>query len=283
MRWAVPWLILLAACLDNAGPTTLMAFDTTSAAPVTSAPVPVDTTSPGSACLQGESTFTRSGEIPVELPEGEPDAARVTDARVESEEGCDRLTISLATEGGAPARVAGLVRASIVEAPGVVRVRLDPNVAATAVLDRLLERPLLHSLYVVRSLLGDSYVDVHLADPAEARVFVDRAPALVTVDLRSGSSLGGSRLVARDVVVLLTRTSELTYPLEVVGYSLGGPVTVVLRSDGQASDPWAPTTTDGGGTWAEFDASITEGPTGDVTLEVTGPSGTVVQIRIEIS
>jgi hypothetical protein len=115
------------------------------------------------------------------------------------------------------------------------------------------------------------YVDVHLADAAEAHVSLLREPARVVVDLRPG---GGALPPppARDarVVVLEPRGGPASYPLTVTGYSRTFEANVVARLEQGGEEVFETFTTATAwvDAWGHYSLSIPRGPAGPVTLHV---------------
>ncbi len=77
---------------------------------------------------------------------------------------------------GAPATEPGGVRAELLRYKSIIRLRLDDLVATTAIADRVVERDLVDRVYVVRSLDGDLYVDIHLGSAVLARASMNSIP-----------------------------------------------------------------------------------------------------------
>ncbi len=264
---AAALLLVVAAC---EGTPSSQLPPTSSSSTTTTAPTAlVPTTRPSPACLTGELAFVEvPGELPISLPEGEPDAGHISGWSLVEDGACDRLTISLATEGGAPARVAGEVKASLLGTEGVLRLTFDPHVQTSAVVDQVFEGSFVSRGYVVRSLDGSLFVDLHLSRPASARVFVDRSPAVVTIDLAEGSTLFVGPAAAEDAVIIAPADPRQSYPLELSGYMRTPDIDILLTGEGVEPEPVDAELADGQGLWAAYEAVIDDGPIGIVTLEV---------------
>lgn len=223
-------------------------------------------------CLLGE-PFVADGAV--EVRDAEPgDAVQTGSLRWERYEGCERFVIDLRDEDGNPADRAGRVTAEVLRDLGVVRVQLhdvergDANLA-----DAELDGPLARGAYVVTSPDGRwKFVDVHLAEPAEAFLATLDDPARVIVDLRPG---GGPvpDPVPREhqVVVLEPRPGEdVAYPLTVTGYARTFEANVVVRLERDGQDVYDDFTTATGwaDAWGHFTFTIDDGPTGPITLHV---------------
>jgi hypothetical protein len=221
-------------------------------------------------CLEGE-PFVASGAIPV--AGGTEDAARVSDLRWEPHEGCERFVIDFAAGEGQPASAPGSVSAELLRDLGVVRVMLpglrqvDPGATDASFTGSLAWRA-----FVVRAPDGrDTYVDLHLAGPAEAHVAVLESPARVVVDLRpGGAALPGPPVTHDRVIVLRPRPGEATYPLEVAGYARTFEANVVARLARNGEEVFEDFTTATAwvDTWGYFTITIPRGPSGTVTLHV---------------
>jgi hypothetical protein len=238
----------------------------------TAAGIPDTATAGGEpVCLAG-GPFVADGDIAVSAA-GPADARQVGAVRHEPYEGCERVVIDLLGDGGTPAVGTGDIAAEVVRELGLVRVTLRAvQAAAPPATDTILNGDLAHAAYTVLSPDGRwVWVDVHLADAAEARVSTLDDPGRVVVDLRPG----GQPLrepPARDtrVVVLEPRPGATSYPLAVTGYARTFEANVVMRLEQDGEDVFEDFTTSTG--WAEawgwFSITVEEGPTGDVVLRV---------------
>ena len=76
-------------------------------------------------------------------------------------------------------------------------------------------------LFVVRSLGGGSFIDLHLAAPAQARIHLDGSPARVTLDLQPGIVEYPVSATVSDLVVVVTPlvADVVTPTIEVTGYT----------------------------------------------------------------
>lgn len=218
------------------------------------------------------------GELPISLQEGEPDASHLASWSLTSEEGCERLRISLSTAGGAPARQAGEVKALILREEGVIRIMLDPAIETTSVVDHRFEGSLVEASFVVRSQEGLLFVDLHLAAPSAARVFVDRSPAVITIDLAPGAEPIGSPEVGDQVVITQPTGFTQTYPLRVQGYARSSLVTAQVRSSQTGSELVEDETSSLGDLWGEYDLVVPTGPVGTVSLVVNGSEGAATKV-----
>ncbi|MDH3260725.1 MAG: Gmad2 immunoglobulin-like domain-containing protein [Acidimicrobiia bacterium] len=262
-------LALFAACTDPAATTTSSATSTTTIAPTPSTIAAVPDLPP---CLAGDQAFATDGALARGLLDGgESDAELVAGLSWTAFDGCERLVIEFATAGGAPATEPGGVRAELLRDLGIIRLRLDSRVTSTAIADRVVERQLVDQVYVVRSLDGDLYVDIHLGSAVVARASINRSPAEVIVDLRAG----GPELVARPIVtdtaiVIIPTAPKAEYPFMVEGYARTSEATVVLRIlEGNRLDREdVAAVADYLITWGEFRFEVPEGPNGNIDVFV---------------
>ncbi|MDP8959071.1 MAG: Gmad2 immunoglobulin-like domain-containing protein [Actinomycetota bacterium] len=259
-------LFLLAACAVGEPETA------TTVAQPTSAPEETSTTgtSAGAPCLEQEADFVEDGVIGLLGDEG-GDAGRVAALRWAGHEGCERLVVELATADGAPATAGGLVEAEILRDLGVVRLRLADLVAATAVADSAFDGTLATRAFVVRSLDGQLFVDLHLGSAALARAIALRSPARVVVDLRPGGSELPPAPPSSDLVVVLApRGGRASFPMDVYGYARTFEANVIarVRQDGKLEHEEFTTAADWVNTWGQFTLTLQEGPEGPAELFV---------------
>jgi hypothetical protein len=143
--------------------------------------------------------------------------------------------------------------------------RLDDLVATTAIADRVVERDLVDRVYVVRSLDGDLYVDIHLGSAVLARASINRSPAEVIVDLQPGGpELGARPLITDNVVVISPTGGQAAYPVTVDGYARTFEAAVVLRirAEGELAVEEVATAADYLVTWGEYQFEVPDGPQG---------------------
>lgn len=255
----------------------------------TPTPRPIDETA---VCLEGGG-FEESGVL-FEDRAGAGDAVTVGGFRWAAHEGCERVVIELEGGNGEPADSTGPVRAKLLRDLGVVRVHLLQD----AELEQLTDAPadadlggdLLSRAFVVWSLEGRPFVDIHLGAASLARVLVLESPARVVVDVQPGGPDLTAVPVADDRVVVLgphPGAEPLSYPLRVSGYSRTVEANVIARLR-TGEDTEAETSTTAAAwaqTWGEFVLEIEEGPTGEVELFVgeISQEGTEEGVRFELT
>ncbi len=195
----------------------------TDSEPTTTRPEPVTTTAPTTtlplvAGCPDEGEFVEDGTI-ASFDQDQSDSSVIGQISWRAEEACETFTFSFVTSEGAPATTPPTVTAAYVEGVPVIRVTVDAD--QTIITDQLVETGLIDRLYVVRSLEGGSFIDLHLAAPAQARIHVDGSPARVTLDLQPGIVEYPIAATASDIVVLVTPldTGVVTPTIEVTGYA----------------------------------------------------------------
>ena len=195
----------------------------------------------------------------------------VTGLRWTGHEGCEQIVVELATAGGAPATEPGGVRAELLRDRGIIRLRLDDLVGSTAVADQVVDRDLVDRVFVVRSLAGDLFVDIHLGSGVLARASVNQSPAEIVVDLQPGGSELESRPLVADTTVVVSPTgNRVEYPFFLEGYARTFEATVIMRiRQGDRLDVEDVTSAaDYLVTWGEYRFDIPSGPNGKVEVFV---------------
>ncbi|HEY6627903.1 MAG TPA: Gmad2 immunoglobulin-like domain-containing protein [Acidimicrobiia bacterium] len=254
---ALAGLLLLAACLPTTAATT-----TSIAAPATTtttvgAPTTVAITEPVLGCADA-SDFLESGQV-VRIDQPSTDASILGLISWDVTGGCERFRLDFETNEGAPATTPPSVAVEFLDSGQILRIHLDLD--RTVLTDQLVETPLVDRLYVVRSLDGGLFVDLHLAGPSQARAEVRNSPSGLTVELQMGiQPLTGAVTIADQVVVVEPSPgAETGTNFEVSGYArtFEGTVVVIANPAGvgtgggnstQAAD-WAET-------WGEFQTTI---------------------------
>lgn len=182
---------------------------------------------------------------------------------------CEVLAIWFQTAEGAPATTPPSAEVAYLQSQQIIRVHLD--VAATSLIDQLVETPLVDRLFVVRGVDGDFFVDLHLASPAQARARVDTSPARLLVYLQPGlvPFQGTAAVGDRVVVTVPLAGSAAQRVLQVSGYARTGEaeVIVIATAGGTLVSQDSATAADQTGAWGEFRATI-DLPARDISLFV---------------
>jgi hypothetical protein len=201
--------------------------------------------------------------------------------------------VDFLTAGGAPAATLGPTSTDFRPEAGIVRITLPAAVSASAIADTTIDGTAIRRAFVVRTRDGNLAVDVHLAAGAvvAVRSTETRSPAQVIVDVKpdaAGIPRVDAPAVAENVVVLSPGPGPITYPITVTGYARTFEANVVARirgSDGVGAEE-VTTATDWLAAWGEFAVTITDGPTGEVTLfvgEDSAEDGTEIGVRLDLN
>ena len=146
--------------------------------------------------------------------------------------------------------------------PVVLRITIGDSVGASAISSQAVDG-LADRIFVVSGADGGTFLDVHLAEPAFARVDAATAPGRIVIELRAGGpGYGSFPLLGGDLVVIDRPLGAATYPFSVSGYVRRGEgsVTATLDIDGEAITLEAPHgSTDS--TWGSFVILVPDGPT----------------------
>lgn len=276
MKRLVPAVVLLlGACTPAATDLT----PTATVPPTSQTTTTTATTEPVDApdCLAGDLPFAESG-IAAALDSPQHDAITIGGIRWQPEQACERIMIEFLAEGGSPATRLGPVGVTVAQGSRVVRVSLPEAVAASAIGDSLLNGSLVHHVYVVEGIEDGLVVDLHLAQPAAARAFTTTSPSRLIIDLRpiaDGAATAPQNATA-DVVLSSPRPGPELYPLRVAGYARPGvgAVQVTLRDQlGVVALSRSVSTVSSQHVWRAFTMTISDGPSGSVTVEVTADTG----------
>jgi hypothetical protein len=185
-----------------------------------------------------------------------------------------RVVIAFARADSTPATGVGIVHGEIVRDEGFVRVWLPDEVQGALAVQDLAVGPIAGPVYVVRSLDGPWFVDIHLAAPARARLDVAHDPAAAVVDLvRGGEPLPAPAAFGPNAVLLAPRAGEVFGDLEITGYArtFEASVSVRLHRDGRAIADTFTTAADYVYAWGEFRARLAAPAPGPCSLFVGEP------------
>lgn len=245
----------------------------TSSEATTTRPEPVITTAPTTtlplvAGCPDEGEFVEDGMIAA-FDQDQSDSSVIGHISWKADEACETFIFSFVTSEGAPATTPPTVAAFYVEGVPVIRVAVDAD--QTIITDQLVETGLIDRLFVVRSLEGGSFIDLHLAAPTQARMHIDGSPARVTLGLQPGIVEYPTVAAYSDLAVVLTPVdAELVSPtLLVSGYTrtFESNVMIIATAGDQLVAETNTTAAGGLETWGEFRANIAL-PTGEVSLFV---------------
>ena len=261
-------IVVLAACSPN----------DTDSEPATTGPEPVTTTAPTTtlplvAGCPDEGEFVEDGTI-ASFDQDQSDSSVIGQISWRADEACETFTFSFVTSEGAPATTPPTVTAAYVEGVPVIRVAVDAD--QTIITDQLVETGLIDRLYVVRALEGGSFIDLHLAAPAQARVHIGGSPARITLDLQPGIVEYSIAATVSDLVVVVTPldTDVVRPTTEVTGYArtFESNVMIIATAGDQLVAEMNTTAAGGLETWGEFRALVVL-PLGEVSLFVGDENG----------
>ena len=262
MVWVPVVTLAMSACAGGAVTPT-----TTSAATTTSSPTPTSTLPPVVEC-PGAGDFGEGSGIARVDGEG-ADASHLGRVSWATSEQCESFVFEFETSEGAPAT--SVPDISIDHLSTLQVIRISMGIDAAVITDQLVETELVDRLYVVRSLDGSMFVDLHLSAPAAARARAQSSPAVLTVDLRPGflEFTGASSIDDQTVVVSPSQRGAVDSVTTFSGYSRAFEATVlVIATQGDVVVTEASTTAaDAQETWGEFSVEVPL-PLGEVSVLV---------------
>ena len=255
--------LLLGACTG-----TDFGGTTTSSQSAATNPAPSSTLPPVVQC-PGSGEFEEGGGI-VDVDGEDSDASQLGRISWETSDQCETFFFVLETPEGAPATAVPDIRIDHLESFQVIRISL--GIAGAVLTDQLVETALVDRLYVVRSLEGGIFVDLHLNAPAAARASVSSSPVTLAVDLRPGfvEFAGTSAIGAKTVVVSPPSGAAVEAASQITGYSrtANSNVIVIATQEDVVVFQSADTTSVGDAeTWGEFRTDLTL-PPGDTSIFV---------------
>lgn len=278
-------MLLLPACSLEQQPTVTApppATTTSTFLPTTGPPeegtAPTSTLPEEEACPEGDVMLADGRLMQFDRPQSE--GTRIAGITWDTTGGCHTLTISFATEDGAPATSPPSLDARLMRNLGILRI--DTAATASVVVDQRVEEGWVDRLFVPQREATDDeayrFIDLVLSGPAVARARILSSPARLVIELQPGGPEVGRPLVSPQVVVVEPGSAAVAEPvLDVTGYStgeLGSLQLAVLDGDqevvGEALD-LEPSPT----VWREFSFPFQVGTTYD-TLRVTTEDGSVV-------
>ncbi|HEY7823567.1 MAG TPA: Gmad2 immunoglobulin-like domain-containing protein [Acidimicrobiia bacterium] len=240
-------LVLIAGCTGAGTGSTVTSSSTTSTTRGTST-----TSLPPVVECPGVGEFEEGGNI-ADIPAETSDSRNIGQISWERNDRCETFHFEFVTSEGAPATTAPGLSVDHLESFQVIRVRLDIE---TAVLEeQLVETGLVDRLYVVRSLSGDLFVDLHLSEPVAARATVSSSPARLSLELRPGIvPFTGASTIGEDLVLTSPAQNEVADDIQLLGYArtATGEVTAVATQDDSVVTEATATTADAAGSWGEF-------------------------------
>lgn len=244
-------VVLLAACAEpDSDPTTttlqsLRGTDSTT------------TTQPLIAGCPADEQFFESGLV-AESDNVGSDSATIGLISWQAEEACETFEIEFESTEGAPATTPPTVSARFLDDIGVLR--LSTSASDTVITDQLVETPLVERLYVVRAIDGGTFIDFHLAAPAQARIELDNSPARLTLELQPGIVEYTSAPTITDQLILISpiEDSEVPLALSVSGYTreLESDLLLIATQGNDVIDEVSATTASATVAWSAFSGSL---------------------------
>ncbi|MGD2043738.1 MAG: Gmad2 immunoglobulin-like domain-containing protein [Acidimicrobiia bacterium] len=266
-----------AACTGSASPTTI---STTTSLPGSTSTLPPPIDCPGAGDFEeGGGIADVEGEL--------SDSSLLGSISWDVNDRCESFVFEFETSEGAPATSVPDIQIGHLDSFQVIRISLGVNAAVLT--DQLVETDLVERLYVVRSLEGGLFVDLHLSSPAGARARVQSSPATLTVDLRPGlvEFVGTAETGENVVLVSPTPATEVGTTTELSGYSrtFEANVTVIVTQIDEVVVETSTIAADYIETWGEFRTELTL-PPGDVSVfvgEASPEDGSLSGITVDLT
>lgn len=272
---------LLAACTGNGvSPTTSTVPATTSTASVPASTLPPVVECPGVGEFQ-------EGRSIAEIDGTGSDTRSLGRISWETSDQCESFQFDFETSEGAPATSVPDIQIDHLESFQVVRIGMD--IDSAVITDQLVETNLVERLFVVRSLSGEMFVDLHLVEPAAVRASSSSSPARLKVELRPGFVPFSGESAIDDRVVLTSPTSgsEVDASTQFLGYSrtFEANVLAIATQDGAVVAESTATAADYLETWGEYRVQLVL-PPGAVSVfvgEASPEDGSLDGITVDLS
>lgn len=216
------------------------------------------------------------------------DATRLGRLSWERSEQCESFVFEFETSEGAPAT--SVPDISVDHLPSLQVIRISMGVTSSVITDQLVETDTVDRLYVVTSLDGAMFVDLHLKTPAAARARVQSSPGVLTIDLRpgfldfNGVSTGNELVVSVDPPT----GSEVGNVTTFSGYTraVDSAVMVIVTQGDTVITETTTTAADSSDGWGEFEVELilpqgnTEVFLGESDPENGGLSGVILDLTV---
>lgn len=275
--------LIFAACTAQSPSVTTLPPPTTSSTSTpatstasTSATLPVDTTSPSEDCPEGD-VMVADGQL-LDFDRPGSDATRIAGITWRTTGTCQIVSISFATEDGAPATTPPTMTARVLRSAGVLRI--STTTPSSVIVDQLVEDGQVDRLFVPVDAAGSRFIDLVLNGPTVARARVLTSPARLELDLQPGGPEEiGRPLMSSELVVVEPGSAAVAEPvLDVSGYSTGGLEQVNLKVLLEESTVTETTLTleSNTGVWTEFSLAIPVGERPYDSLQVSIEDDSVV-------
>ena len=215
------------------------------------------TTQPLIAGCPADEQFFESGLVDESDNTGS-DSATIGLISWDADEACETFEIEFESAEGAPATTPPSVSARFLDDIGVLRV--STSASDTVITDQVVETLLVERLYVVRAIDGGTFIDFHLAGPAQARIELDNSPARLTLELQPGIIEYGSAPLITDQLVLISPVEGSGVPLDlgVSGYTRGleSDLFLIATQGNEVIDEVLATTASATAVWGAFSGSL---------------------------
>lgn len=265
MRPVLACLLLIATACGGQATVTTSPAETSSTTTVPSSTT--TTVSPGIGC-PNETEFVATGQIDrITQPSSDSRTLGLVSRQVT--DACERFGFDFDTAENAPATTPPSVTATFLEGERVIRISL--GIDRTVITDQLVETRLVDRMFVVRSLDGSIFVDLHLKEKANARVGLSNSPARLTVELHPAPGEIGPTASISNRMVLIAPAVGATVgeEVEIAGYARTAEanVLVVAARAEEVLVEESTTAADWVETWGEFSTTVTL-PPGTIDLFV---------------
>lgn len=255
-------LLLVAGCTSAGTGSTVASSSTTSTTPSTST-----SSLPPVVKCPGVGEFEEGGSIS-DIPSEGSDSRNLGRISWDRNERCETFHFEFTTSEGAPATTPPEVSVDHLASFQVIRVNL--GIETTVVTEQLVETGLVDRLYVVRSLSGNMFLDLHLAAPVAARASVTSSPARLSLELRPGFvPFMGTSTVGEDLVLTSPSQNEVDGNIQLLGYArtTTGEVAAVATQDDSVVAQATTTAAGSAGSWGEYRIRLSV-PPGQVSVFV---------------
>lgn len=272
-------VLLVAACSLEQEPSVSPPPPTSTTAPTTTTTSSADTTATTTsvaeaACPEGDVMLADGRLLGFDRPDS--DGTRIAGITWQSTGQCQVLTVTFATDDGAPATTPPSIDARLLRNAGVLRI--DTASTGSVVVDQLVEEGSVERLFVPVDEDDFRFIDLVLSEPAVARARVLTSPARLEIELEPGGPDVGRPLISPRVVLVEPGSAAVAESvLDIAGYSTGEIESLdlaVLRNDEEVDETTLelePNPT----MWREFRFAFQVGENYD-TLRVTNEDGSVI-------
>lgn len=244
-------VVVIAACAESDSGTTTTTSGSQPESDTTT------TTQPLIAGCPADEQFFESGLVDESENTGS-DSATIGLISWQAEEACEAFEIEFESAEGAPATTPPSVSARFLDDIGVLRV--STSARDTVITDQIVETPLVERLYIVRAIDGGTFIDFHLASPAQARIELHNSPARLTLEFQPGIVEYNSAPTITGQLVLISpvEDSEVPLALNVSGYTreLESDLLLIATQGNDVIDGVSATTVSATAVWGAFSGTL---------------------------